>query len=63
MVVKRNFSFKSSMLMFESSVISYGSKTVFVNDEAMTEFESSVISYGSKTFISPACLSTCLRVV
>ena len=36
-------------LRFESSVISYGSKTHFAVIAGRTEFESSVISYGSKT--------------
>ena len=36
--------------MFESSVISYGSKTNGFIVAAVMEFESSVISYGSKTY-------------
>ena len=36
-------------LRFESSVISYGSKTAIVADMHDNRFESSVISYGSKT--------------
>ena len=36
-------------LRFESSVISYGSKTPHNLEESLTSFESSVISYGSKT--------------
>ena len=35
--------------MFESSVISYGSKTSLSVIACVTVFESSVISYGSKT--------------
>ena len=35
--------------MFESSVISYGSKTKAFAWQAYLQFESSVISYGSKT--------------
>ena len=34
---------------FESSVISYGSKTSIAGKSILSEFESSVISYGSKT--------------
>ena len=37
--------------MFESSVISYGSKTEQGKSEEVSKFESSVISYGSKTLI------------
>ena len=37
--------------MFESSVISYGSKTGFRYLLSKQWFESSVISYGSKTMI------------
>ena len=37
------------ILWFESSVISYGSKTSSIACAITTEFESSVISYGSKT--------------
>ena len=36
-------------LRFESSVISYGSKTLYICQFADSVFESSVISYGSKT--------------
>ena len=36
-------------LRFESSVISYGSKTEQGKSEEVSKFESSVISYGSKT--------------
>ena len=36
--------------MFESSVISYGSKTALDELTRTKEFESSVISYGSKTY-------------
>ena len=36
-------------LRFESSVISYGSKTLFEVSVPESVFESSVISYGSKT--------------
>ena len=36
-------------MVFESSVISYGSKTVFDCLVFNCTFESSVISYGSKT--------------
>ena len=36
-------------LRFESSVISYGSKTVYFVILFLRLFESSVISYGSKT--------------
>ena len=39
-------------LRFESSVISYGSKTSESAFTPVTSFESSVISYGSKTAIS-----------
>ena len=35
--------------MFESSVISYGSKTALIVKRLPFRFESSVISYGSKT--------------
>ena len=37
------------MFQFESSVISYGSKTLHDKDVDENGFESSVISYGSKT--------------
>ena len=37
-------------LKFESSVISFGSKTKLYIDISSEEFESSVISFGSKTF-------------
>ena len=49
MVVKRRKVAKSRMLKFESSVISYGSKTVTSLAKKSLVFESSVISYGSKT--------------
>ena len=39
------------MLKFESSVISYGSKTDIFQNKKYHWFESSVISYGSKTQI------------
>ena len=35
--------------LFESSVISYGSKTQWGKEKEVKMFESSVISYGSKT--------------
>ena len=38
-------------MQFESSVISYGSKTNDIIKRFNNEFESSVISYGSKTGI------------
>ena len=38
------------IVAFESSVISYGSKTIAIQVDDFTRFESSVISYGSKTF-------------
>ena len=37
-------------MRFESSVISYGSKTMDRSESLASRFESSVISYGSKTF-------------
>ena len=37
-------------LSFESSVISYGSQTLFLLNPFRQQFESSVISYGSQTF-------------
>ena len=38
---------------FESSVISYGDKTLWVASMPKDAFESSVISYGDKTSIHP----------
>ena len=38
-----------NQVQFESSVISYGSKTVSNCLDGLVKFESSVISYGSKT--------------
>ena len=49
MVVKRCKRYRNSNCKFESSVISYGSKTAIVADMHDNRFESSVISYGSKT--------------
>ena len=40
---------KILQLMFESSVISYGSQTDNDLSTPLSEFESSVISYGSQT--------------
>jgi len=37
-------------LRFESSVISYGSQTKYLENVAKGMFESSVISYGSQTY-------------
>ena len=37
------------MKWFESSVISYGSETLYVRVSGEEQFESSVISYGSET--------------
>ena len=42
--------------MFESSVISYGSKTIWKLRQYLIGFESSVISYGSKTVLSTELL-------
>ena len=42
-------------MQFESSVISYGSKTGTFDLDTKTLFESSVISYGSKTEASMRC--------
>ena len=39
----------NALVMFESSVISYGSQTILVNSQFIIVFESSVISYGSQT--------------
>ncbi len=39
-------------LRFESSVISYGSKTLSGRTPSISAFESSVISYGSKTIFN-----------
>ena len=45
--------FNSIIIPFESSVISYGSKTyLYISNEDL-KFESSVISYGSKTRCQP----------
>lgn len=41
-------------LRFESSVISYGSKTITLDEWYSDEFESGVISYGSKTEMAHA---------
>ena len=49
MVVKQSALAKTLENPFESSVISYGSKTEWILAEGKHEFESSVISYGSKT--------------
>ena len=49
MVVKRRIPNVYDMQVFESSVISYGSKTIKYSCQLLTQFESSVISYGSKT--------------
>ena len=49
MVVKRRKRDKQRSCRFESSVISYGSKTPFGTIAVNVAFESSVISYGSKT--------------
>ena len=49
MVVKRDILFKETGNPFESSVISYGSKTRHYGCDVVYLFESSVISYGSKT--------------
>ena len=38
-------------LRFESSVISYGSETIGVDQSYTRTFESSVISYGSETYL------------
>ena len=50
-------------LRFESSVISYGSKTTRALKKQPLEFESSVISYGSKTLKKYNKRSYSLRVV
>ena len=45
-------------LRFESSVISYGSQTIFHGYIQAVQFESSVISYGSQTVeYAKNCLS------
>ena len=49
MVVKLCSGMHSLARGFESSVISYGSKTEFGFGKERLQFESSVISYGSKT--------------
>ena len=49
MVVKPICFENSSRYWFESSVISYGSKTFKMAGYYLSWFESSVISYGSKT--------------
>ena len=49
MVVKRLITDLSNAPSFESSVISYGSKTPNILHYHIIPFESSVISYGSKT--------------
>ena len=49
MVVKPDVTFYGRTNEFESSVISYGSKTQSPKNVLVTLFESSVISYGSKT--------------
>ena len=49
MVVKRRKRDKQRSCRFESSVISYGSKTFPTKGRHLGQFESSVISYGSKT--------------
>ena len=49
MVVKLNTHYITEIAVFESSVISYGSKTLTSLPEESYWFESSVISYGSKT--------------
>ena len=49
MVVKQRQHFDSVTHTFESSVISYGSKTCGLQECVKCKFESSVISYGSKT--------------
>ena len=51
MVVKRRMCERGSLSGFESSVISYGSKTSEKIKKYLSPFESSVISYGSKTKI------------
>ena len=51
MVVKQTPAAKRTTRMFESSVISYGSKTQKEKIYDVIEFESSVISYGSKTIM------------
>ena len=50
-------------ILFESSVISYGSKTSCFDLIVLMEFESSVISYGSKTIAIQVDDFTSLRVV
>ncbi len=49
MVVKPDVTFYGRTNEFESSVISYGSKTLIFMFLELAKFESSVISYGSKT--------------
>ena len=49
MVVKPNPFNIRYLVWFESSVISYGSKTSPIAKSSILTFESSVISYGSKT--------------
>ena len=49
MVVKQGEGGATSIVLFESSVIPYGSKTCACSWEARIQFESSVIPYGSKT--------------
>ena len=49
MVVKLNPALIKYPSLFESSVISYGSKTYADKIIDIIKFESSVISYGSKT--------------
>ena len=50
-------------LQFESSVISYGSKTANPDGSSNAKFESSVISYGSKTVSGGNDTKARLRVV
>ena len=49
MVVKLDAWLCAGFVPFESSVISYGSKTCIKKQWDINMFESSVISYGSKT--------------
>ena len=49
MVVKLFFTHFILFVLFESSVISYGSQTSNSHAQRTSEFESSVISYGSQT--------------
>ena len=63
MVVKPTKSKHKPLRQFESSVISYGSKTTGMTLMKPLQFESSVISYGSKTVSGGNDTKARLRVV